>query len=325
MFLVLGCASNHKAVPNPVPDLSDQSPSETSNATDLPDAKTDTNLCVSTNGSSPTEVATLQTVILAEASGMVASYINPNILWLHNDSGDGPNLYAISTDGSLQATVQIPGVSPVDIEDIARATCPDGQGSCLWVADIGNNSTDREVLDVHVVEEVVLGSSEIPTPDRVWRFQYRYPDGPVDSEALVVAPDGSRFWVFEKTDDPTARIFEQSNPQENTVSTLVQVGMINSPGIAIPFGRMITAADLHPSGQRLLIRLYSGSWEYRFNSPLDFPGLAQNIPITVALGPLSEAQGEAICYDNPGTGIWTVSEDPQGAGHQPLNHYPCQD
>ncbi|MBR57677.1 MAG: hypothetical protein CMH54_06415 [Myxococcales bacterium] len=322
LSLLLACASSSKAPSDPIPELS--SPSEITNS-DHGDTHTNTNQCQSTNAATPTEMATLQTAVLAEASGMVASYSNPNILWMHNDSGDAANLYAISTDGTLVATVEIPGVSPVDIEDIARATCPDGEGSCLWVADIGNNNQDRDVLDIHVAEEIDLSVSNIPSPTRTWRYQYRYPHDPVDSEALVVAPDGSRLWIFEKVDGPNARVYALENPQEETVATLSIVATIPSPGLAIPYGRMITAADLHPSGQRLLIRVYTGSWEYRFDSSLDFENLGAIEPLTVALGPLTEAQGEAICYDNPGTGLWTVSEDPEGAGHQPLHHYPCQD
>ncbi len=38
---------------------------------------------------------------LTEASGLVVSALEPGRLWLHNDSGDGPNLFAVSTEGAL--------------------------------------------------------------------------------------------------------------------------------------------------------------------------------------------------------------------------------
>ena len=41
-------------------------------------------------------------------------------------------------------------------------------------------------------------------------------------------------------------------------------------------------------------------------------------------GPLSEPQGEAIAYDASGTGLWTVSEDPEGEEPQPLHHFRCE-
>ena len=44
-----------------------------------------------------------------------------------------------------------------------------------------------------------------------------------------------------------------------------------------------------------------------------------------AFGPLEELQGEAVAYDAPGTGLWTLSEDPGGVGGQPLHHYGCPD
>ena len=33
-----------------------------------------------------------------EASGIAASRKNPNVLWTHNDSGDGPLLYALNIE-----------------------------------------------------------------------------------------------------------------------------------------------------------------------------------------------------------------------------------
>ena len=38
---------------------------------------------------------------------------------------------------------------------------------------------------------------------------------------------------------------------------------MTSPGIALKYGRMITGADLHPSGTRVAIRTYTGVFEYR--------------------------------------------------------------
>ena len=46
-------------------------------------------------------------------------------------------------------------------------------------------------------------------------------------------------------------------------------------------------------------------------------------PSTVTLGPFSEPQGEAIAYDEAGTGVWTISEDPKDVTTQPLHHFAC--
>jgi len=106
--------------------------------------------------------------------------------------------------------------------------------------------------------------------------------------------------------------------------TASEVAEVSSPGIgAVPLGRMITGADLHPSGQRLVLRTYVGVHEYVLEAPSALASLVIVPPTLVALGPLSEPQGEAVAYDGTGSGLFTVSEDPDGAPHQPLHHYPC--
>ena len=87
-------------------------------------------------------------------------------------------------------------------------------------------------------------------------------------------------------------------------------------------GRRITGADLHPGGLALLIRTYTGVFEYQFSSPMQFSELVEE-PILLAWGPLEEPQGESVAYDSSGLGAWTLSEDPQGEGYQPLIWYPC--
>src|SRR5262245_23653064 len=44
---------------------------------------------------------------LRESSGLAISRSQPGILWSHNDSGDGPNLYAIDISGKLLAVFRV--------------------------------------------------------------------------------------------------------------------------------------------------------------------------------------------------------------------------
>jgi hypothetical protein len=275
----------------------------------------------------PTEIP-VKEAALAEASGVVASRRNPGVLWLHNDSGDDARLFAIGVDGSALGVLWLPGVPSGDFEDIAAAACPGGAGHCLWVADLGNNALDRVDLAVYAVEEPeVDAAAPFVTADatKVWRFLVSYPAGEaINSEALVVAADASAFWAFEKVDGPKPRIFGATAPfVEGAFNALAEVGTLLAPGVAVPNGVMITGADLHPSGERLLLRVYTGVYEYRLAAGQWPAQLDQAARVTVALGPLSEKQGEAVAYDAAGTGVWTISEDPTEATTQPLHHYAC--
>jgi hypothetical protein len=308
VVLVAGCA------PPPPPAEVDAGP------TTLPDR----DVCGRSYQETPTETAPLADDELIEVSGVVASPSAPGVLWLHNDSGNPSRLYAAAVDGRAIARVELP-VDLVDAEDIAAAPCPDDDGLCLWIADTGNRPPERDDLSIVVVREPEVSAADVERRleiDDAWVFPVSYPGAATDAEALVVAPDASALWLIEKVDGD-ARIFELAAPFDERGAVLEEVGVMASPGIGVPRGLMITGADLHTSGRQLVLRTYTGSWEYRFDEGQGPADLADINPLTVTLGPLSEGQGEAIAYDDEGIGLWTVSEDPDQLAPQPLHHYDC--
>ena len=263
---------------------------------------------------------------LTEASGVVASRQNPGVLWLHNDSGDSARLFALGTDGRALGRVILDGVEARDFEDIATSACPDRPGHCLWVADVGNNALRRSDLAIYVVEEPALDGEpfETLTIAPIMRLPVSYPDDQVDSEALLVDPAGQSVALIEKVLTPEPRIFEHTGPFEDGAPIVLQdLGRFASPGISVPLGFMITGGDLHPSGTRLLLRLYTGAFEYRLEPGQSLSDLAVIEPLLVVAGPLSEPQGEAVGYDERGDGVWTVSEDTSQQPGQVLHFYPC--
>ncbi|MBU0553751.1 hypothetical protein KJ940_19925, partial [Myxococcota bacterium] len=248
---------------------------------------------------------------LGEISGLVASRQNPGVLWAHNDSGDAAVLYALNEAGQLLGRLRLPGVEAIDFEDIAAGPCPDGP-FCLWVADIGDNDLSREDAALHLVAEPQLGGP-IPFAERdasaLWTRPIRYLGGAIDAEALAVSPDGATAWIFEKREGDVARAFPFEGPlTAEGITTLSPLPAFAAPGVAIEMGKRITGAALHPSGQALLIRVYTGSYEYRFEGGQGVADLADLTPTLVALGPADEPQGEAICYRGGGRGIFTASE-----------------
>jgi hypothetical protein len=54
-----------------------------------------------------------------EASGIVASRQNPGVLWVHNDSGAPPRVFAINARGDLLGICNVGGAKIRDWEDIA--------------------------------------------------------------------------------------------------------------------------------------------------------------------------------------------------------------
>src|SRR5688572_29498225 len=75
---------------------------------------------------------------LPESSGLALSARHEGVLWTHNDSGDRPEVFAVDAAGGFRGISAITGARNEDWEDIAVGPCPGG-GSCLYVADTGDN------------------------------------------------------------------------------------------------------------------------------------------------------------------------------------------
>lgn len=258
---------------------------------------------------------------LREASGLASSPINPHVLWTHNDSGGDPLLFALRDDGTALGRLTLEAVPSGDWEDIASGPCPNLTAACLWVED---HSSHRVYAVVEPAVDSTTPFEQASTAD-LWWFDTIYPDGGgPDVEALLVEPDGSRFYLFEKTQDDRARIFMGEVPlSRNATIDLVEVGSVTSPG-PIGVARDITGGDLHPSRQRLVLRTYLGFFEYRL-APGDFPGDLDSATRLDVMIPLSlEPSGEAVTYDQNGDGLWTISEGLLTLPGQPLHHFACQ-
>src|SRR5205085_4228948 len=67
----------------------------------------------------PARLADLEDRAITESSGIVASRRNPDIFWTHNDSGDGPLLYAFDRKGRSRGRWRVTDAQAIDWEDIA--------------------------------------------------------------------------------------------------------------------------------------------------------------------------------------------------------------
>jgi hypothetical protein len=278
----------------------------------------------------PNVVANLASHGLPELSGMVASHAHSDLLWMHNDSGGEALIHPVIVGEPPLLPIALPGVDAVDFEDIARSRCPHTELECLWVADIGNNLLDRDELVLIRLLEPSLDPERSAgiAPEDIASIRFRYPDEPVNAEALFVDPDGTTFWILEKTSDVTVRLFRGDASLVSEVQTLVKIGTLQSPGMDVQdgLGRMITGADMHPAGERVVIRTYTGSFEYVLPQPSAVDALVDAEPHLIAWGPLAESQGEAIAYAPTGDQVFTASENllAPDPSFQPLHAYSCQ-
>lgn len=146
---------------------------------------------------------TLEQDALNEASGMAASRRRDDLLWIHNDSGTGPRLYAVGTDGRDLGRVDVSGATSVDWEDMASFEL-DGV-PYLLIADVGDNESSRRRVRLHVVVEPELTGERLARRTTVpvaWSIELVYEDGPRDCEAVAVDIVGQRVLLVSKRTVP---------------------------------------------------------------------------------------------------------------------------
>ena len=152
----------------------------------------------------PSVAGTLAAPPKNETSGIAASRRNADLLWVHDDSGSKPLLYAVTTRGELRGSLQIGGgVKNEDWEDLAAVEL-DGQ-AWLVIGDIGDNDAKRAELRVHFVEEPTakrLAIAGMLAQRPAATFRFRYEDGPRDCESLAVDAQERMVYLLSKRDTP---------------------------------------------------------------------------------------------------------------------------
>jgi len=242
---------------------------------------------------------------LREISGITYSKLQPGIWWSHNDSGDSARILAIDSRGNLIATFRVVGAVNDDWEDIASGLGSDGSPS-LYIADIGDNALKRDFVVVYRVKEpdLLRGETEGDTKP-VEPFQFVYPDGRNDAEALIVDPATGRIFIVTKSRSEPCKVYGSPMPLRLGVPMTLE----RMQGLAIPrisALRMVTGSAASPDGSRVIIRTYFTAFEFARSPGKGFESIFDSTAVQVPL-PL-EPQGEAISYSNDGRSVVTISE-----------------
>ncbi len=247
---------------------------------------------------------------LTESSGLAASRANPGVLWTHNDSGSGADLYAIRLNGKLAGRWTVPGVKAYDWEDIALGPAPQTRQWFLYIGDIGDNQAARDSVAVYRVREPDLNSPIRTTaPAEVLRF--RYPDGPHNAEAMIVHPQSGDLYIITKArgQDGKTRVYKASAPlSAKRTATLKAMSALDFPGQSIftlITGR-VTGAAISPDGRRVMLCDYFGGWEATIPAAAKFDSIWKKTWTPVDLG--ERQQGESVSYSLDGNSVFATSE-----------------
>lgn len=255
-----------------------------------------------------------------EMSGMVRSRWQENVWWVHNDSGDGPRLFAIDSTGSVHVApweaesyaagaegkssdepvwpgVQLGAAAHIDYEDVAV------EDSILYLGDIGNNGNARRDLGIYVISEPFYydqRSRPITYLSVAYPGQGAFPasEWHFDAEGLFV-DDGTIYLLTKHRKDGEAnaleagtKLYRLGTEHPHQVNVLSKVDDHNS--IPPP-----TAAALSPSGDRLAVLSYSSVW--LFPRPDNGDRWLSTEPRRISLPVEQTKQVEAVTWDGPQT------------------------
>ncbi len=261
----------------------------------------------------------LQAKEMDEISGIAASGLNENLYYVHNDSGDSSRFFSILPNGELKSTIYFKGdptaqQGVIDCEDIAVGPGPKAGRSYVYLGDIGDNFSDRNYLTVYRMEESKDWETSGSYHTHAVPIHFKYPDGPKDAETLMIDPLEKLIYIVSKRSDSVTVYTSLLNFKPNDTVVLKKECKLFFDGIKL--FKWITAGDISKDGQQVLLRSYVNVyyWKRINNEPIWKTMLRkpQLLPYTV------EKQGEAIGFNNEGSGYYTTSE----GVYSPIYYYP---
>ena len=252
---------------------------------------------------------------LPEASGLALSRRSPGLLWSMNDSGD-TTLYALSTTGELRGRVRVTGATIRDWEDVSTGSCPGG--SCVYLADIGDDGAKRMQVTMYRVPEP---KAEDSATARAEAFVFDYPDKAHDAEAAFVLPDQTLFVITKG--HPTVLYRAPRDAQPGTSATLTKVAELPVDQFLADEDRKrsrITDAETTPDGAWVALRTNA---ELLLVRTRDLVAGKLDDVWHFDLRPFDETQGEGVAISNGGD-VYLAGE---GGGHGlpgTFTHMKCQ-
>lgn len=278
-----------------VADASPDAPNQPDAANDAPnDVNPDAPLPACPTFTEAASPGSLQLAATTETSGVVAATKTPDVLFVHNDSGDSARFFAISTAGAHLGTFTVTGASAQDWEDIGSAN------GKLYLGDIGDNGESRANIKVYRIAEPSMPATPSTVAlDGVETFTFTYPGGARNAETLFVDPVTDDLYIVQKIGSGMSGVYRKPAPLES--GELEEVAQVD-------FGSLTTGGDMSHDGASILVRTYADARLFRRNPGMSVADAMKGEPCPVPLH--AELQGEAIGFAVDDQAYFTISEFP---------------
>ncbi|MFD7819486.1 WD40 repeat domain-containing protein [Streptomyces sp. NPDC059785] len=226
---------------------------------------------------------------ITESSGLAASHQHPGVYWTHNDSDDGPYLYAVdSKTGKTVATVTLSGIGePRDVEAISI-----GPDNHIFVGDIGDNLGGKwdHVWIYELPEPKELKDQTV----KATQYDVKYEDGARDAESLAVHPKTGRVYIVSKNEDGGALYEAPAELSASSTNVFKRVAAVDL---------WATDAAFSPDGKQLAVRGYFNGYAYTWDDKTTGK-IKEEGKLSVPLQP----QGESMTYTADGSALMYGSE-----------------
>ena len=245
----------------------------------------------------PDQIGVVESTELTEISGAAISRQHTGVVWLHNDSGSEPAVYATDLSGTDLGRVTLPDLAARDWEDMALGPGPDPALDYLYLADIGDNNRQRDEVRIHRISEPAPESGIVTGGETL---VVTYPFGPIEAETLLVDQATGDMVIASKALSGITQFYSVpgnlnwSTPQEARYLGEVELGTF----------ALATGGDA--GSRRIVIRTYDEifSWERAPGASLAETLLTP--PCRIAA--VREEQGEAIALSADESKFYTISE-----------------
>jgi hypothetical protein len=268
-------------------------------------------------------IGTVTNSSVREASGLAPSRIHDDVLWLLNDGGNPPVLYAVTTGGVSVCDLPIAGAKNVDWEDMASFE-RDGV-PYLLIADVGDNGSKRTNCALRVVAEPDVRDPGF-TPGRAapvaWSVPFVYEDGPRDCEAVAVdVANGQALLLSKRTQPPVLYTLPLDPPVPGAAAAVARrvaaidtIPMPTAQELGMPGGAyrsQPTAMDISADGVALAVLTYKNAYYYRRLPGQPWPEALKRPPLPVILPDAEDARlrgREALCFTATGADLLVTRE-----------------
>lgn len=268
------------------------------------------------------KVGTISNPSIDEASGLAASYQNRDILWVVNDGGNPPTLFALSPQGETIAEFNVENGQNRDWEDLASFSL--NNTNYIMIADVGDNFGMRSFYSLYVVKDPDIRKIRLKNGNLlriVWQIKFQYEDGSKDCEAIAVDTQQKRILLLSKRTKPPI-LFELplTKRAPDTILTARPIARLNTlpqpTKDDLKYGNgkyrsLPTAMDLSPDGRTLVILTYQHAYYYRRNANQTWADTFLKKPGIIPLPQPNTGElklREALCIDPRNGELFVTSE-----------------